>query len=61
MEFAIIMSIIFLVIFSFILIAVIRTAIDRSQMTDKLDILIDEIRQLRREIKENKHIIDKKI
>lgn len=60
MEF-IIVCIILMVIYSFILIAVIRSGIDHSKASDKMDILIDEIRMLRREIKQSKHIIDKKI
>lgn len=42
-------------------IVVIRHSIDSSQTSKKLDILIDEIRDLRKEIKNNKHIIDKKV
>jgi hypothetical protein len=44
-----------------IIIYIIRSAIDGSRSSKKLDTLIDEIRMLRREIRENKHIIDKKV
>lgn len=40
---------------------VIRAAIDGSDTAKKLDLLIDEVRMLRKEIKDNKHIINKKI
>lgn len=40
---------------------IIRKAIDDSKTSHKLDILIQEIRLLRKEIKENKHIIDKRL
>ena len=50
-----------IVITSFILLFIIRSAIDGSETSRKLDILVDEIRMLRKEIKDNKHIIDKKI
>ncbi|WP_178382099.1 MULTISPECIES: hypothetical protein [unclassified Paenibacillus] len=43
------------------LLIVIRKAVDGSRTSDKLDILIDEIRLLRKEIRENKHIIDKRM
>ncbi|MBW5448087.1 hypothetical protein GE107_18680 [Cohnella sp. CFH 77786] len=39
---------------------VIQGAIDRSKTSRKMDLLIDEIRMLRKEIKDNKHIIDKR-
>lgn len=45
----------------FVFVLVIRNAIDGSKSSAKLDILIQEIRMLRKEIKENKHIIDKKV
>ncbi|MGN7765056.1 hypothetical protein [Paenibacillus helianthi] len=44
-----------------VLLIVIRKAVDGSRTSDKLDILIDEIRLLRKEIRENKHIIDKRM
>ncbi|AIQ22423.1 hypothetical protein NSQ90_05820 [Paenibacillus sp. FSL H7-0737] len=51
-----------LLLFSFsMFILIIRSAIDGSNMSKKMDVLIDEIRMLRTEIKNNKHIIDKKI
>lgn len=40
---------------------IIRKAIDGSRAVSKLDELIQEIRLLRKEIKENKHIIDKRL
>jgi len=49
------------VIASFILLFIIRSAIDGSDTSKKLDLLIDEVRMLRKEIKDNKPIIDKKI
>lgn len=55
--FVIIGMVICLLVFVF----VIRNAIDGSETSRKLDLLIDEIRMLRKEIKDNKHIIDKKI
>ncbi|WP_239614592.1 hypothetical protein [Cohnella mopanensis] len=45
----------------YILILVIKNAIDTSNTSKKLDVLIDEMRLLRKEIRENKHIIDKKV
>jgi hypothetical protein len=42
-------------------IAIIKHALDTSKTSAKLDTLIDEIRMLRRDIKDSKHIIDKKI
>lgn len=56
-----IVIIIIFVIFILLLPVVIRGAIDTSKLPKKLDTLIDEIRMLRKEIKENKHIIDKKV
>ncbi|WNS45850.1 hypothetical protein [Paenibacillus sp. MMS20-IR301] len=44
-----------------VLMLIIKMAIDKSRATDKLDELIHEIRLLRKEIKENKHIIDKRL
>jgi len=46
-----------LIVFYFI----IRKAIDGSNSSKKMDILIEEIRILRKEIKNSKHIIDKKV
>ncbi|RIX49933.1 hypothetical protein D3P08_21940 [Paenibacillus nanensis] len=40
---------------------IIRGAIDSSNMSKKVDALAAEVRQLRKVIKENKHIIDKKV
>lgn len=44
-----------------LLVIVIKKAIDDSKATAKLDELIQEIRLLRKEIKDNKHIIDKRM
>lgn len=44
-----------------LLMLIISKAIDHSRTSDKLDVLIHEIRLLRKEIKENKHIIDKRL
>jgi TM2 domain-containing membrane protein YozV len=44
-----------------IFVLVIRYAIDSSQTSKKLDDLIDEIRMLRKDIKKQSHIIDKRI
>lgn len=56
-----IVIIIIFVIFILLLPVVIRGAIDTSKLPKQLDTLIDEIRMLRKEIEENKHIIDKKV
>ncbi|WP_157685521.1 hypothetical protein [Paenibacillus donghaensis] len=45
----------------FVFVLVIRNAIDGSKTSRKLDLLVQEIRLLRKEIKDNKHIIDKKV
>lgn len=46
-----------------VFIVLIRNAIDGSNTAKKIDILTDEIRKLRTEIKlrDNKHIIDKQV
>lgn len=44
-----------------IAVTIIRKAIDSSKSSHKLDILIGEIRLLRKEIKDSKHIIDKRL
>ena len=50
-----------------ILISVIKYAIDSSKTSEKLDLLLDEIRMLRRELKNqdqdnrNEHMIDKRL
>ncbi|AIQ17737.1 hypothetical protein NST99_13410 [Paenibacillus sp. FSL L8-0470] len=54
---AVILGLLSLLVFMLI----IRKAIDDSKTSHKLDILIQEIRLLRKEIKENKHIIDKRL
>ena len=53
-------------IFSLIMfIVVIRTAIDGSRMSKSMDVLIDEVRMLRKELKaqknDDKHIINKRV
>ncbi|MGM1047982.1 MAG: hypothetical protein ACQEXX_17810 [Bacillota bacterium] len=48
-------------IFLALTVVVIRYAIDSSKSSRKLDVLTDEIRKLRKEIRDNKHIIDKKV
>lgn len=61
MYLGIIIILIVWVISMLILVAVIRSALDSSKTSDKLDRLIDEIRLLRKDIKENKHIVDKRV
>ncbi|SMF80066.1 hypothetical protein SAMN05661091_1797 [Paenibacillus uliginis N3/975] len=48
-------------IFLALTVVVIRYAIDSSKSSRKLDVLTDEIRKLRKETRDNKHIIDKKV
>lgn len=48
-------------IFLALIVVVIRYAVDSSKSSRKLDVLTDEIRKLRKEIRDNKHIIDKKV
>lgn len=55
------LSIFMWIISILIIIIVIRHSIDSSKTSRKLDILIDEIRSLRKEIKDHKHIIDKRV
>ncbi|WP_440961563.1 hypothetical protein ACN6KS_05860 [Paenibacillus nitricinens] len=57
----IIFGIILLVFIFSVFILIIRSAMDGSNTAKKMDVLIDEIRMLRIEIKSNKHIIDKKV
>lgn len=57
----IVIIIIIFVVSMLVLSVVIRGAIDSSKLPKQLDTLIDEIRMLRKEIKENKHIVDKKV
>lgn len=45
----------------FMTIAIVKYAIDSSRTSKKIDILTDELRTMRREIKASKNIIDKKI
>ncbi|MEY8744437.1 hypothetical protein AB9M62_34545 [Bacillales bacterium AN1005] len=65
-----VLLIIFVSIFAFLIIAfVIRYAIDSSQTSRRLDVLIQEVRYLRAEVKrqnqdnsdDNNHIFDKKV
>ncbi|WP_028611126.1 hypothetical protein [Paenibacillus harenae] len=60
MDFIVIL-IIFFVLFMFVISSVIRGAVDSSKATKKMDVLIDEVRLLRKEIQENKPIIDKRL
>lgn len=54
--------IILFVLFFLILSLVVRGAIDNSKMTQNMDLLIAEIRELRKEVQEDKkHIIDKRV
>lgn len=54
--------IIFIVLFFLILSLVVRGAIDNSKMSQNMDLLIAEIRELRKEVQEDKkHIIDKRV
>lgn len=55
-----ILGILLLIFSTAVFILVIRSAIDGSNTSKKIDILINEIRLLRNEIKNNKHIIDKR-
>ncbi|RJX41011.1 hypothetical protein D3P09_03070 [Paenibacillus pinisoli] len=58
----IIFVIILFVLFFLILSLVVRGAIDNSKMSQKMDLLISEIRELRKEGQEDKkHIIDKRV
>jgi len=58
----IIFSIIIFVLFFLLLSVVIRGAIDNSKLTQKMDLLIAEIKELRKEVQEDKkHIIDKRV
>lgn len=57
----IIIIVIMFVVSTLVLSVVIRGAIDSSKLPKQLDTLIDELRMLRKEIKENKHIVDKKV
>ncbi|MEV5024887.1 hypothetical protein [Paenibacillus sp. LPE1-1-1.1] len=57
----ILFSIIVLVVFMLLLSVVIRGAINSSKLTEQLESLNQEIKLLRKEIQENKHIVDKRI
>lgn len=54
-------GIIFLVISMLLLSVVIRGAIDSSKLTKQMETLNSEIQMLRKEISENKHIVDKRV
>ncbi|WEK56036.1 MAG: hypothetical protein P0Y55_08300 [Candidatus Cohnella colombiensis] len=55
-----ILGILFIIFMFSVFILVIRNAIDGSNTSKKLDVLVAEIRELRNDIKNNKHIIDKR-
>jgi hypothetical protein len=55
------MLLLFIMIVMFILIVIVKYAIDSSRTSKKIDILTDELRAMRREIRASKNIIDKKI
>ncbi len=57
----ILFGIIFLVISMLLLSFVIRGAIDSSKLTKQMETLNSEIQMLRKEISENKHIVDKRV
>lgn len=57
----ILLGIIILVISMLLLSVVIRGAIDSSKLTKQMETLNSEIQMLRKEISENKHIIDKRV
>ena len=50
-----------LLITAFIVIAIVKYAIDSSRTSKKIDMLTDELRAMRSEIRASKNIIDKKI
>ena len=56
----ILLAIIFLVISMLLLSVVIRGAIDSSKLTKQMETLNSEIQMLRKEISDNKHIVDKR-
>lgn len=57
----IIFSIILFVVFMLLLSVVIRGAINSSKLTEQLESLNQEMKLLRKEIHENKSIVDKRI
>ncbi|KRE39767.1 hypothetical protein ASG81_17700 [Paenibacillus sp. Soil522] len=57
----ILFGIIFLVISMLLLSFVIRGAIDSSKLTKQMETLNSEFQMLRKEISENKHIVDKRV
>ncbi|WP_138751689.1 hypothetical protein [Paenibacillus sinopodophylli] len=54
-------AVIFLVVFMLLLSVVIRGAIDSSKLTKQMEMLNDEMRLLRKEIHQSKHIVDKRV
>lgn len=60
-DFLVVLMLLWTVIVLLILTAIIRYAIDSSKTSRKMDQLVDEIRILRRELKQQSHIIDKKV
>ncbi|MDQ8733453.1 hypothetical protein [Paenibacillus sp. LHD-38] len=57
----ILLSIIVFVVFMLLLSVVIRGAINSSKLTEQLESLNQEMKLLRKEIHENKHIVDKRL
>ncbi len=55
------MIMLIIVIIAFIVIAIVKYAIDSSRTSKKIDMLTDELRAMRSEIRASKNIIDKKI
>lgn len=54
-------TIIIMVVFLFLLSFIIRDSINSSKLTKQVEMLNTEIQMLREEIKENKHIVDKRV
>ncbi|REK76385.1 hypothetical protein [Paenibacillus paeoniae] len=53
--------VILIVLFYLIFYAVVRSAINNSRLSEKVDVLTEEVRELRKEVKAKSHIIDKRI
>lgn len=60
-EFLAVLMLLWTVIIVLILVAFMRYAVDSSRTSRKIDQLIDEVRTLRREMKQQSHVIDKKV
>jgi hypothetical protein len=60
-EFLAVLMLLWTVIIVLILVAIMRYAVDSSRTSRKIDQLIDEVRTLRREMKQQSHVIDKKV